>query len=106
MLEIILWALLAFFSAFGIVEFTKFAYTDWVSSENYYHVVVCADKYNDDVEIAVRNAVFSTDCSSLIVVTDNFESNREVYEKLLHRYDYVKLMNTEEYTNYIKGKEC
>ena len=106
MLEIILWSLLAFFSAFGIVEFTKFAYTDWVSSENYYHVVVCADKYNDDVEIAVRNAVLSTDCSSLIVVTDNFENNREVYEKLLHRYSYVTLMDTEEYTNYIKSKEC
>ena len=91
MLEIILWALLAFFSAFGIVEFTKFAYTDWASSESYYHVVVCADKYNDDVEIAVRNAVFSADCSSLIVVTDNFESNREVYEKLLNMQFVVKI---------------
>ena len=106
MLEIILWSLLAFFSAFGIVEFTKFAYSDWVSSESCYHIAVCADKYNDDVEIAVRNAILATDCGSLIVVTDNFETNRAIYEKLLQKYNYIRVMNTEEYTNFIKSKDC
>ncbi len=103
MLEIILWALLAFFSAFGIVEFVKFAYTDWVDSEEYYHVVVCADKLKDNAEIAIRNAALATDCGSLIVLTDcKSEETREIYEKLLRKYSYIKIMNTEEYTKYIK----
>lgn len=107
MLEIILWSLLAFFSAFGIVEFVRFAYSDWTSSEEYYHVVICADKFNDDVEMAVRNAILATDCGSLIVVTDyGLEENPEIYEKLSRKYAHIKLMNTEEYIKHIKSREC
>ncbi len=107
MSEIILWSLLAFFGAFGIVEFIRFVYTDWSCSQKDFHVVVCADNFKDNVEIAVRNALLATDTCSLIVIMDSPSADdREICEKLLKKYSFIKLMKTEEYIEYIRNREC
>ena len=107
MSEIILWSLLAFFGAFGIVEFARFVYTDWNCSQNDFHVVVCADKFKDNIEIAIRNVLLATDTSSLIVIMDSPSAeDSEIYKKLLKKYSFIKLMKTEEYIEYIRNREC
>ena len=107
MSEIILWSLLAFFGTFGIVEFIRFLYTDLNCSQKDFHVVVCADKFKDNIEIAVRNALLATDTCSLIVIMDSPSAeDMEVYEKLLKKYSFIRLMSTEEYIEYIRNREC
>ena len=50
MTDIILWVLLAFFSAFGVVEFIKFVYTDFKTEQNDFHVVVKGTGIEEEVE--------------------------------------------------------
>ena len=103
MSEIILWSLLAFFGAFGLVEFVRFVYTDWNSSEHDFHVVVRADKTKENMESAIRNAVLSTDSKTVIVLTaDTTEDERYILEKLQEKYTYIEVMKTEEYIDYLK----
>lgn len=107
MTEIILWSLLAFFSAFGIVEFIRFLYADWCCTENNSHIVIFADDYENNIEIAVRNVLLSTDAKELVVIIDNPSADDlEIYEKLSKKYSYIKLMETEEYIEFIKNREC
>ena len=101
MSEIILWSLLAFFGAFGLVEFIRFVYTDWNSTSEDYHVVVCADKAGENLESVVRNTILSTDTLSVIVLSDNRAEN-EVLEKLKNKYSYLEIMKTEEYIDFLK----
>lgn len=103
MSEIILWSLLAFFGAFGLVEFVRFVYTDWNSSEDNFHIVVRADKAKENIESAVRNAVLATDSKSVIVLANSTtEDESYILEKLQEKYSYIEIMKTEEYIDYLK----
>lgn len=99
MSEIILWSLLAFFGAFGLVEFIRFVYTDWNNSQDDFHLVVRSDKSSENTESILRNAILATDCKSIILLT---EDTGIIIDKLQERYPYVEIMNTEEYINYLK----
>lgn len=103
MSEIILWSLLAFFGAFGLVEFIRFVYTDWNSCENDFHVVVRGDKARENIEASVRNAVLATDSKSVIVLANDLTDEESlILEKLKEKYTYVEIMQTEDYINYLK----
>ena len=103
MSDIILWSLLAFFGAFGLVEFIRFVYTDWYSSQNDFHIVVCTEKVKDNIEGAIRNAALTTDNHSIIVLCDIADSEQGlVLEKLKEKYGYIEIMKTEEYIDYLK----
>ena len=103
MSDIILWSLLAFFGAFGLIEFIRFVYTDWHSSEDDFHVVVCANKVGDNIEGALRNAAMSTDAASIIVISDTMEDDEiTVLKKLQRKYPCMGVMKTEEYIDYLK----
>lgn len=103
MSEIILWSLLAFFGAFGLVEFVRFVYTDWNSADNDFHVVVRGDKASENIETAVRNAVLATDSKSVIVLVNGItEDESYILEKLQEKYTYIEIMQTEDYINYLK----
>lgn len=103
MADIILWSLLAFFAAFGLVEFIRFAYTDWNSSKDDFHVVVCTQKAKDNIEGAIRNAILTTDSRSIIVLSDTDDSAEIcILEKLREKYEYIELMKTDEYIDYLK----
>lgn len=102
MSDIILWSLLAFFGAFGLVEFIRFVYTDWNSSENDFHVVIRAEKVRHNIEGAVRNAVLLTDKQPIVILseTDDFEETY-ILEKLKEKFAYIEIMKTEEYIDYL-----
>ncbi len=103
MSEIILWSLLAFFGAFGLVEFVRFVYTDWTDSADDFHVVIRADKAKENIEAVVRNTMLTTDSQSIIILcnapTDN---ERLMLEKLQKKYLHIDVMETEDYIDYLK----
>ena len=103
MSEIILWSLLAFFGAFGLVEFVRFVYTDWTDSAGDFHVVIRADKVRGNIEGVVRNTMVATDSQSVIILS-NFptEDERMVLEKLQNKYSHIEVMETEDYIDYLK----
>lgn len=104
MSEIILWSLLAFFGAFGLVEFVRFVYTDWSSTANDYHVVICAGRARENIEVAVRNAVLATDSKSVIILCNAPTDNESVIlKKLQKQYPYVEIMSTEDYIDYLEN---
>lgn len=99
MLEIILWSLLAFFSAFGIVEFVRFVYADWNSDKDDFHLVIRCGETSENTESVVRNAILASDCKSVILLTDR---PGYVTDKLQEKYPHIEVMNTEEYIDYLK----
>ena len=107
MSEIILWSLLAFFSAFGLVEFVRLAYAEWNCPDEDFHVVLCANKFKDNIEGAIRSTILTVDVNSVIVVADFITAeDYSVYEKLIKQYPFIRIMNTEEYIDYIRNREC
>lgn len=107
MSEIILWSLLAFFGAFGLVEFIRFVYTDWKSGNDDYHVIVSTRNKEKNIESVVRNTILATDCSSVIVVDDHSpEETKNVLEKLKSKYSYIRIITIEEYMDFLNSKEC
>lgn len=103
MLEIILWSLLAFFGAFGLVEFIRFVYTDWNSSEEDFHVVIRADKAKENLEAVIRNTLIATDSHSIIVLANSPDRDEGyILEKLQEKYSYIEIMETEEYIDFLK----
>ena len=106
MLETILWILLAFFGAFGLVEFVRFAYTDWNCSERDFYVIIPTNNDCNNIEGAIRNAIIATDTRSLIVLSDATDSESiYILEKLHQKYEYIKIMSTDEYIRFLKNKE-
>lgn len=102
MSEIILWSLLAFFGAFGLVEFIRFVYADWKSIERDFHLIVRGDKKTENAEVLLRDALLATDCKSVILLTDD---KGYITEKLQEKYPHVEIMSTEEYINYIVERQ-
>jgi len=102
MAEIILWSLLAFFGAFGLVEFVRFVYTDWVNSADDFHVVIRADKAGKDIETIVRNTILATDSQSVIILCNEpTEDESMVLEKLQNKYLHIEVMKTNDYIDYL-----
>ncbi len=101
MADIILWALLAFFGAFGLVEFVRFVYSDWNSSEKDFHVLIQSAKAGDNLEGIVRNALIETGGHPIVILSD---SESDVAEKLQNKYEHITLMSTDEYIKLLK--EC
>ncbi len=103
MSEIILWSLLAFFSAFGIVEFVRFVYTDWKSGENDFYVVIPADLAGDTIESVIRNTLISTGHHPVIVISDNTSADQLcVLKNLQKKYEYISILKTEEYIDLLR----
>ena len=103
MSEIILWALLAFFGAFGLVEFVRFVYTDWNNNDNLVHTVIRGDKVEDNIEYVVRNTLLSTDVGNIIVLKGDHPAEEDlVLKKLQEKYSHLEVMSTEEYIDYLK----
>lgn len=103
MSEIILWSLLAFFGAFGLVEFVRFVYTDWSNSSDDFHVVIRADKVKEKIEAVVRNTILATDTQSIIVLSNTPTDNESVIlEKLQEKHSHIEVMKTEDYIDYLK----
>ena len=101
MAEIILWSLLSFFSAFGLVEFIRFLYADRQNRKDNTHIVVFDDGTEENIEMYLRNAIISVDCQDIILIT---EDSAYVAEKLQEKYPRIKIMTTEEYINYISNR--
>lgn len=101
MSDIILWSLLAFFSAFGLLEFIRFLYADFKSRENDYYLVVHSEGMEEDIECIVRNAILSTDCHSVIILTQN---SSVITNKLAERYPHITFMTTEDYIEHLKQR--
>ena len=107
MSEIILWSLLAFFGAFGLVEFLRFVYTDWNGGCNDYHVVVSTRNKEDGIESVVRNTIMATASSSVIIIDDGTNSETGlILEKLKERYSYIRVLTFDEYIEFLQSKEC
>ena len=107
MLEIIMWSLLAFFGAFGVIEFIRFIYTDWKNCRNYYHVVVNTKGKGENVEAIVRNAILATDAGSLLVIDDGSDDYvKKVLKKMTEKYAHIVVMTMEEYIDFLHSKEC
>lgn len=107
MLDIILWSLLAFFGAFGVIEFVRYVYTDWKCGNDDYHVVVSTRNNEPNIEAVVRNTILSTDCASVIVLDDNSSSQtKSILEKLKERYSYIRIITPDEYIDFLQSKEC
>ncbi len=103
MTEIILWSLLAFFGAFGLVEFIRFVYTDWNNSEDEFHIVVPGNKHTGCLEATIRNAMLATDFGKIIVIADDIDSEEKIIlQKLQARYPHIEIMKTEEYISYLR----
>lgn len=107
MSEIIMWSLLAFFGAFGLVEFIRFVYTDWNSEYGDYHVVISTRNKEENIESVIRNTVLATDCSSIIVISDEpTDKTLEILERLQTRYPYIRVITMEEYLDFLNSEEC
>ncbi len=103
MSEIILWSLLAFFGAFGLVEFVRFVYTDWNNSAENFHVVIRVDKAKENIEAVVRNVMLATDTRSIIVLSNApTDSESIILEKLQEKYSNIEVMETEAYIDYLR----
>lgn len=103
MAEIILWALLAFFGAFGLVEFVRFVYTDWNNNEGLVHTVIRGDKTNENIEYVVRNTLLSTDSGNIIIIKGEISTeDGEILNKLQEKYQHLEVMDIEEYINYLR----
>ena len=101
MSDIILWSLLAFFSAFGLLEFIRFLYADFKSQEKDYYLVVHSQGMEEDIECIVRNAILSTDCHSIIILS---EISNAITDKLAERYPHIRFMTTEDYIEHLKQR--
>ena len=107
MLDVFLWSLLAFFGAFGLIEFLRFVYTDCMRTYNDYHVVVSTRNNEANIEAVIRNTILSTDCASVIVLDDNASSEtKSVLEKLKEKYSYIRIITPDEYADFLQSKEC
>ena len=107
MLEIIMWSLLAFFGAFGVVEFVRLIYTDVFYSSSNYHIVVSTRNNEDNIESVIRSAVLASDSPSFFVIDDNSsDETKTILEKLKNTYSYIKIVTYEEYADFLKSKEC
>ena len=107
MSDIILWSLLAFFGAFGVIEFIRFVYTDWQGGYNHYHVVVSTRNNEDNIEAVIRNTILSIDCASVIVLDDNAsKETKNILKKLKEKYSYIRIVTPDEYADFLQGKEC
>ena len=103
MSEIILWSLLAFFSAFGIVEFVRFVYTDWNSGQNDFYVIIPADGIGENLEAVVRNALIATGAHPIIIISNNAdEEEAYILKRLEQKYEYISVLRTEEYIDLLK----
>ena len=101
MSDIILWSLLAFFSAFGLLEFIRFLYTDFKNSDADFYMVVHCEETEDNIEGIIRSAILSTDCHSIIALTDN---NSYITEKLAEAYPHIRFMTTVDYIEELKQR--
>lgn len=103
MSEIILWSLLAFFGAFGLVEFVRFVYTDWNSNEDDFYVVIHADKVGENLEAVVRNALIATGIHPVIVLKNNAVGEQEyVLRKLQEKYENINIITSDKYIDLLK----
>ena len=103
MSEIILWALLAFFGAFGLVEFIRFVYTDWSNNDDIVHTVIRGDDAGENIESVVRSTLLSVDSGNIIVIKgDMFSEEDEILKKLQGKYPHLEVMDIEEYIDYLR----
>lgn len=106
MSEIILWSLLAFFGAFGLVEFVRFVYTDWNSNEDDFYVVIHADKAGENLEAVIRNALIATGTHSVLVLNDDDnDDNLEkkfVLKRLQDKYENINIITMDKYIDLLK----
>ena len=101
MSDIILWSLLAFFSAFGILEFIRFLYADFKSSEDDYYLVIHCENREEDIECILKSAMLSTDCHSIVILTG---SDSFVTQKLAEDYPHIRFMTTDDYIEQLKQR--
>lgn len=107
MLDIILWSLLAFFGVFGIIEFIRFVYTDWKECHNNYHIVISTKNKEENIEAVIRNTILATDSTLIIVIDDNSSAEtKSILKKLRDTYNYIQIMNLDEYLDFLNSKEC
>lgn len=107
MMEVVMWSLIAFFGAFGIVEFVRLVYTDIFFGSSNYHVVVSTRNNEENIESVIRSAIMSANSGSYFVINDNAsEETKTVLEKLKNTYSYIKIVTYDEYADFLKSKEC
>lgn len=107
MSEILMWSLLAFFGAFGVIEFVRFIYTDWKGGNNDYHIVVSTKNKCGNIESVVRNTILSTNARSLLVIDDSSdETVRDVLGRLAEKYTQIEVLTSDEYIDFLHSKEC
>lgn len=106
MFDIILWSLLSFFSAFGILEFIRFIYSDWHCDYDSYHITVSTKNLGKNIESVLRNIILKTN-SPIIVIDDNSDQDIEfILKKLQNKYECIRIMSFNDYINFIQSKEC
>ena len=81
------------------MEFIRFAYTDFKSGNNDFHVVVKGLGMEEEVEGILRNALLATDCKSVILLV---ETENDTTDKLKEIFPYVQVMTTDEYIHFLK----
>lgn len=107
MSEIIMWSLLAFFGAFGLIEFIRFIFVDCTSTADDCHLVVCAKNKGPAIESSLRNAVICANSRPVFVIDDGSDEDvSAVVGKLAEKYIQIEVLTVDEYIDFLHSKEC
>ena len=113
MYNIIILAVISFFAAFGLMELTRFIYSQWRCGGEVYYVLAPVKNRQEDIECVVRGIMLKTENAPVITVDmGSGDSTLGILRCLEQRYANLRVFTYEEYMEFLKetveiyGKQC
>jgi len=114
MLNVFISAVVCFFAIFGIIQMFKCLYNEICKYRNDYTIVVTVKNQQDNVEEIIRatvwkslNGLEGSNVPEIIVVDLGSEDETmDVLLRLSREYEFVKVLDRDEYIEFFEKKGC
>ena len=104
MCNLLILAVVSFFSAFGMIQFIRFLYSHRQCCDTACYVLTPVKNRQEDIECVIRELMLETESTCVIAVDmDSDDSTFDILRRLEKRYANLRVFTRDQYIEFLNG---